>query len=254
MEQQYSHCIIVASNYTSNKRLGLHFLCNNSNINEIMNFINNNTKSEIYSAYIVNTDSPTIDSVKKKEKFFEDVNITEGTNKESVRAFFRSIDNQITAFDIALLFLTRDDISYRDLNIYMFHFYCLFLIRHSRAPFRERIVMNENEMFIEGLEKEFLKNPSFNREKKLACKKEEVVFSKFLNCEEGLTEMYNALNIYFELRDLDFVILLSAANGIYTSIRKSKSTKNFIVPTNLIRVIYPPIFDFMNKYYGATKG
>lgn len=224
--EQYNHCIFVASNYTNNKRKGLHFLYNEENLENIYDVIKEYGKKDGISVYFLNTDSPSIQSISKKDAFFGNMAIGEGTNKKDFDSFFKSINNQISAFDIALLFLTRKELTLSQLENYLFHFYCIFSIKFQRFPFKEKLSLINNELFFKMVRQEFgRKNPVFDKDT-LICKNEEVIFSKFLNCDNGFEEMNETLEIFLKLQQVDSCVLDKAKNSFVESCNRYYKNKN----------------------------
>ena len=70
MIEIYQHCIFVCSNYTARTRTGLHFLYNESNIENVMDIAKRYAAKEGVAFYFLTTNSPTIDSIKKKDYLF----------------------------------------------------------------------------------------------------------------------------------------------------------------------------------------
>lgn len=237
--EQYNHCVFVASNYTNNKRKGLHFLYNEQNVSEIMRVFEEYGQKEGVSVYFLKTDSVTISSLSKKDAFFKTMVISEGTDKNEFTKFFESINNQISSFDISLLFLTRDELAFDYLELLMFHFYCIYSISFDCFPFKEKLACEDNEVFFKQVRNEFKKNKKFTATSTLRCNKEEIIFSKFLNCDGGFEEMNRSLQIFYKLTSQSTASLISLRSLFiqrYNQKKKKISSLNF--SKKIIRSFY----------------
>lgn len=232
MKQLYKHCVLIASNYTSGKRIALHFLYNEANINDIKNIINEYATYRGVSIYSINTDSPEIASVKKKEPFFENVVILDGHVLENQKTFRDVADNQVDAYDFALLLLARDAMTYNELLHYLFFIYVEAQAKFGICIFENAVKLDHHKIIINKLLKDKIVPENSSENSTMICRKENVVMSRFFNNKDGGVELMNlALLLYQNLREIDFSTLTKKINDIWAQLitkHRNKTNVYFI--------------------------
>lgn len=197
MEEKYQHCIFVCSNYTARTRNGLHFLYNETNVDEVMNIVNRYVTKEGVSFYFIVTNNSSIESVKNKDHFFKSIDILEGTNPDNVIVFNNSINNQISATDVALLLLSIQKMNCVDLKTYLFYIYCLYAKKNDSFPFKDKCYFDNKIIGFKAINNEFGARDSNIL---LECTKPNVVMSKFFNTDKGVELMNKVLELYNEIK------------------------------------------------------
>ena len=201
MIEFYQHCVFVCSNYTSRTRTGLHFLYNDSNIENVLEIVRKYTSKRGVAFYFVNTNEPTIESIKHKDAFFKTINILEGDKGENVATFNNAINNQITAADVALLLLCRQRMTVKEIKTALFYIYCVYARENGKFPFPEKLFFDPKE------ERGFkIINASFSNVPmdgySLECTKPDVIMSKFFNCEGGVELMNSILELFYRINQI----------------------------------------------------
>ena len=206
MTETYQHCIFVCSNYTTRTRTGLHFLFNEINYEIVKSLVQRYTSKEGVAFYFVNTiNDPSIESVKKKDNFFKNIQILEGTTQENVVAFNNAINNQITVNDVALLLLCRKRLTVEELKTSLFYIYCLYAKEYDKFPFKEKLFFDKDDTIgFKLINNEFSK---IDPKDYLECTKPDVIMSKFFNCDGGVELMNDILKIFYKFKDKDFNLL-----------------------------------------------
>lgn len=198
MAEIYQHCIFVCSNYTTRTRTGLHFLYNETNIENVLDVVKRYQSKEGVAFYFVNTDHYSIESVQKKDKFFRNIQISEGAIKENVLAFNDAINNQISVNDVALLLLCRQQMRIDEIKTALFFIYCLYAKENDKFPFKEKLFFNDkDEIGFKSINQEF---KNIDPESYLECTKPDVIMSKFFNCEGGVELMNNILGLFYRIK------------------------------------------------------
>lgn len=196
MLETYQHCIFVCSNYTDGTRTGLHFLYNETNLENVMEIVQKYVAKEGVAFYFLTTDSPKIASVQKKDKFFKKMEILDGAKKESFLTFNNAINNQITAMDIALLLLCKKNMTLKQIKTYLFYIYCIYANSYNLFPFKESYVFDTTYRGVKKIDNEFA---DVDENDYLECIKPDVIMSKFFNCEGGVELMNKVLKIVHEI-------------------------------------------------------
>ena len=195
--ENYSHCILVCSDYATGTRNGIHFLFNETNVVDIARIVTRYTEKEGVSMYIVATDKPTIESVQKKDAFFKNIRIVEGSDNKNLFDFDKFLGNQIGVLDFALLLLSRDNLSIDDLKLYLHVCYIVFAYTKQAFPFKEKLYIKPDfigfkpigDAFSKVLENEIIR-----------CTKPDVIMSKFFNTEGGTNLMNDLLKCYYLIK------------------------------------------------------
>ena len=229
MKPIYKHCVIIASNYTSGKRIALHFLYNETNIDTIKNIVNEYATYRGVSIYSVNTDSHDIGSIKKKEPFFSNVEILDGHILLNQKLFREIANKQIDAYDVAMLLLTRDSMTYDDLLCYLFFIYVEVVIKFNKFIFENSVKLDHHKIVINKVSREKIVPKCKKEHPIIFCKKENVVLSRFFNNNEGGVELMNlVLLVYERLKKLDIKILRKKIDDIWAQLITKEKNKNHI--------------------------
>ena len=213
----YQHCIFVCSNYTNKSRYGLHFLFNDSNYDKIIEISKKYIEKEGVSMYVVTTNGSGIDSVKQKDKFFETINIFEGTEKESAEKFNALIENQIGVFDIAFLLLLKQKLTIRALKVFLFLIFSIITITERRFIFKEKIYVDFSTIGFKKIDNEFR---NYDQNKIIECTKPDIIYSKFFNSPDGTLLMNKVLLVFSNIKTKNFLKLEKIMNDFANQIRQ----------------------------------
>lgn len=222
MIETYFHCIFICSNYTSGTRNGLHFLFNETNTDVINQISEKYAYKEGVSMYVVVTNSGSIESVKKKETFFNNVNILEGTDKQSIKTFDTMLDNQVGIFDLAMLLLCCKEMTIKELRIYLFLSYCVFRLKENKLVCKEKYWFEGNTYGFREINNEFGLE---NLNKRIKCTKPDIIMSKFFNSEDGTNLMNKFLAIFTSIKKIDFDKLENISTIFVKAIQKEFAKK-----------------------------
>lgn len=204
MEERYQHCIFVASNYTSGKRKGLHFLYNSANIKVVLERASEYAGVAGVSVYFITSNEATIESVQEKDEFFKNIEIVEGALPRNVKSFNDSIKNQISIIDIALLLLSQDKMTISDMKTNIFYCYYFYTKENKRFPFSSKCYIDSDSFYFKDLDTKF-NNPKIDINKTIikSSDKINVIMSKFFNCDGGVELMNVILKIYYQIKQFD---------------------------------------------------
>ena len=180
------------------------------------------TAKEGVAFYFVITNKPTIESVKEKDGFFKSINILEGTNESNIIEFNNSINNQITVMDVALLLLSREKMTAKNVKTYLFYIYCLYAQENGSFPFKGKCFLDEQMIGFKTINKEFEKIIEEKPDALLTCTRPHIIMSKFFNCEGGVELMNKVLRIFYNIKNCD-IDYLSSKIDIY--LKKAKKMK-----------------------------
>ena len=222
MVEFYHHCIFVCSNYTSGTRNGLHFLFNDENMDNISDISEKYRNKEGVTMYVIITNKPSIDSVKKKDPFYETINIQEGTITANVTAFDNMLDNQVSIFDLAMLLLVYKEMSIKELRIYLLLTYCVFTIKERKLICKEKYWIDEESYGFREINNEF---GLLNLDKRIKCTKPDIIMSKFFNSEDGTNLMNKFLKIFISMQKYDFNVLDEISKKLLSALKTEFAKK-----------------------------
>lgn len=228
MAEVYQHCVFVCSNYTTGTRKGLHFLYNDLNLDRIMDMVRKYTAKEGVAFYSIITNKPNVESVQEKDGFFKSIDILEGHYEKNVISFNNAINNQITVMDVALLLLSREKMTVKDLKTYLFYIYSLYAKENGSFPFKEKCFLDEQIVGFKNINKEF--DPIFEKRQdaKLACTKPNIIMSKFFNCEGGVELLNKVLKIFYNLKQCDVDYLNGKIKEYLKKAKRMKRNKRYL--------------------------
>lgn len=222
MVEAYLHCIFICSNYTSGTRNGLHFLFNEENETIINSISERYLSKEGVSMYVVLTNNPSIESVKKKDAFYNTINILEGTNKNNVTTFDNMLDNQVGIFDLAMLLLCYGEMTIRELRVYLLLTYCVFTLKEKKLICKEKYWFENESYGFREINNEFGLD---DLNKRIKCTKPDIIMSKFFNSEDGTNLMNKFLLVFTNVRKKDFATLEAISQAFIKSVQKDFARK-----------------------------
>lgn len=250
--KNYMHFIFITSNYNEGKRYGLHFVLTEENSNDVIKLAENYSRLDNVAFYTVITDDDSIESVKRKEPFFKNVDLLDSTEDDATQRFEMLFTNKLQPVDYALLILTRINCTYLDLLIYFYHVYCVYCKKHNDLLFQEKLYISPAKHM--GYEiKEFTKyfnqittctdpeilftNQSYNINnrtlKKLKVSKKEAVYSKFFNCDGGIEKMNEFIEILESIKKTSVEKLFDKIVCADSVIAKSDKKNTFVTSKNI---------------------
>lgn len=240
MSEQYTHCILLASNYTNGERLGIRFLVNQENYQVVLNMAGDYIKNSAVSIYFLDTSDKEITSIKEKEPFFKNVDLLEGTDPENIKKFKNSIKNQITSIDLALLLITRMPMTFEQVKKAILVVYCEYLYHYDVPPIAEKIKIINGEIKITNFSYSSLVGKNMADTKQtISCKKDMVVLSKFLNFEGGAKLAHKIINIFDTISIASDFNLETTIDNIVAKFEKSKDVskrnKSILINIDLLQ-------------------
>ena len=228
MEERYQHCIFVASNYTSGKRKGLHFLYNPANIKFVLERASAYSGKDGVSVYFITSNEPSIESVKKKDPFFENIDIIEGVKPSNVAIFNDSINNQITVIDVALLLISQDPMTVHEMKIYLFLCYYFYVANNGVLPFHAKCYIEDDFITFKEISAKFLSEKVDETSTRIkVTSKANVIMSKFFNCEGGVEFMNKVIQIYYNIRKYEIGHLEAKVKTFISSLTSLRQNSYF---------------------------
>lgn len=200
------HFIAIVSGYVAGKRIAWHYASTEKLDKEkIALFIEEAKKRNIdqFGMHKLSTDSYDWESVIEKDSYFEDVYATEDDT-----VFFDMLvgDQEISAIDIAKLFLSIKSFSQLKIQKLVYLAYADYLCKYQRTMFREDVVAYPYGPVVESVYQEFKKygaddiEVEENYSYKISEKKLPPLFMKILSSEHGMEILDSAFRVILKFK------------------------------------------------------
>lgn len=138
---EYRHIIFLYSDFSSGKRIGLHFLYDEKNMESIDTMNEVMSKNDNISVYSVTNNTTKIRHLAKTDPFYKSVKFFDGSSNKEIGEFLNSIreNSKIKIRELLFLILTRKRCSFLQLSIYFYFCFCLYTIEYRKMPTNEKV-------------------------------------------------------------------------------------------------------------------
>jgi uncharacterized phage-associated protein len=155
------HFIAIISHYHRGERIGWHYSSEDRLDKDLINLFFAKVKKKCgdvhFGLHKLSTESTSWSSVVEKDKFFEDVTVTE--NMDSFIEYV-SDDQELSAYDVAKFILTYIPSSHLKLQKLLYYCYAEFLDRTGQRLFNEPIIAYKYGPVVESIFKRFTSHGS----------------------------------------------------------------------------------------------
>lgn len=238
------HFIAIMSHYHKGYRVGWHYSeygrIDKEKINTFFSKVKRKCGDVRFGIHKLSTNSLSWDSVVEKDKFFEDVTVTDDLDSF---VEYVSSDQELSAIDVAKFLLTVIPSSHLKIQKLLYYCYAEFLERTGQKLFKEPIVAFKYGPVVESVFKKFTSHGScvidYEEDENFIITTEKLAatpsFIKIAYSEYGLVALdciIDILNKYGDMEPFDLVERTHKPDGPWE--RVYKPGKNSILTDDLI--------------------
>lgn len=237
------HYIILAPAYKERKRIALDIsddVCvEESTVREIMDYLKENCIFSSLSTHVIPTDSIDFDSVRKHDKYFQDVKLI-STKEEFAKILNK--DRYLEGIDVANYILTRIPCTHLKLEKLTYFCYAEYLCEYKNNLFNDKVFAYKKGPIIYSVYKKFKKTKEILINEEDDSKEKFIeggylpIRSRLLASEDGLYKVASinkTLKKYGHLSGQELVDL-THKNGSPWKHYKNGKSKNKIIEDDII--------------------